>query len=213
VPYGTKKSGRMTQVFNKETGKVYGSHASKKKANKQLAALHTHTNEGTEKGECPQCDIGYHRDCDPDECGCSCHGDQTPITPQDLDAGMSRLRSKLGKAPKMAEIFAIKEAPTTNLAQQVKTATPVAAANVTQQSQKALANQRQTLAGVAKTQGATVKMAKTDVNNPVSNVFVTKPDGSADVLDNTTGQLKPVPGIGQSKPTDPLQNTGIMGTK
>ena len=46
MPYGTRKSGKMTQVFNKKTGKVYGSHSSKAKANKQLAALHIHTNEG-----------------------------------------------------------------------------------------------------------------------------------------------------------------------
>jgi hypothetical protein len=45
MPYGTRKSGKMTQVFNKETGKVYGTHSSKKKANKQLAALHIHTDE------------------------------------------------------------------------------------------------------------------------------------------------------------------------
>jgi len=115
--------------------------------------------------------------------------------------------------PKMSDVFSVREAAQTNLATQMRTATPVTAAKITQQGQDALKNQKQTLQGVSKTQGATVKMGKTDVNNPIANVFVTKPDGSADVLDNTTGQLKPVPGVGTGKPTDPLQNAGVMGTK
>lgn len=49
MPYGTRKKGKMTQVFNKSSGKVYGTHSSKDKANKQLAALHIHTNECDEK--------------------------------------------------------------------------------------------------------------------------------------------------------------------
>jgi hypothetical protein len=115
--------------------------------------------------------------------------------------------------PKMSDVFSVREAAQKNLATQMRTATPVTAAKITQQGQNALKNQTQTLQGVSKTQGATVKMGKTDVNNPIANVFVTKPDGSADVLDSTTGQLKPVPGVGTGKPTDPLQNAGVMGTK
>lgn len=45
MPYGIKKSGSKYQVYNKNTGKVYGKHDSKEKANKQLAALHIHTHE------------------------------------------------------------------------------------------------------------------------------------------------------------------------
>jgi hypothetical protein len=122
-------------------------------------------------------------------------------------------KEKFSKPPGMKEFFSLRETPTANLATQMKTATPVTAAKITQQAQSALKNQQQTLQGVAKTQGATVKMGKTDVNNPIANVFVTKPDGSADVMDATSGQLKPVPGVGQGKPTDPLQNAGVMGTK
>jgi hypothetical protein len=106
----------------------------------------------------------------------------------------------------MTEVFTLREGPI-NLSQQLKTAKPVAPATITQQAQDALKNQKQALQGAAKTQGATVKVSKTDPNNPIANVFVTKPDGSADVLDGQTGQLKPVPGIDQSKP-DPLKNTG-----
>jgi hypothetical protein len=105
-----------------------------------------------------------------------------------------------------------KEVQGNNLIQQMKTATPQPAAKITQQAQDALKNQRQTLQGVAKGQGNIVKQGKTDPNNPVPNTFVVKPDGSADVIDPTTGQLKPVPGIGQGKPVDPMKNTGVMGT-
>lgn len=47
MPYGMRKKGSKTQVYNKESGKVYGSHSSKEKAKKQLAALHIHTNESS----------------------------------------------------------------------------------------------------------------------------------------------------------------------
>lgn len=114
--------------------------------------------------------------------------------------------------PSMAEVFSVHESPQ-NLSQQLKTATPVTAAKITQQAQDALKNQRQTLAGAQKTQGTTIKMGKTDPQNPIANVFVTKPDGSADVMDNSTGQLKPVPGIQQSNPSSPMKNTGVVGTK
>lgn len=49
MPYGKRKSGKMTQVFNKSSGKVYGTHSSEEKANKQLAALHMHTDEAAKK--------------------------------------------------------------------------------------------------------------------------------------------------------------------
>ena len=45
MPYGIKKSGSKYQVYNRNTGKVYGKHDSKEKANKQLTALHIHTHE------------------------------------------------------------------------------------------------------------------------------------------------------------------------
>jgi hypothetical protein len=125
---------------------------------------------------------------------------------------MDQFRSKLGKAPKMTEVFGIHETPI-NLAQQMKTATPIPISKVTQNAQNALKNQKNTLQGVQKTQGTTVKMGKTDVNNPIANIFVTKPDGSADVMDATTGELKPVPQVGQSKPSDPMQNAGVAGMK
>lgn len=48
MPYGTRKSGSKTQVVNKRSGKVYGTHSSKEKARKQLAALHIHTDESAE---------------------------------------------------------------------------------------------------------------------------------------------------------------------
>jgi hypothetical protein len=111
--------------------------------------------------------------------------------------------------PKMTQVF--KEA-LSNLPQQLKTAKPINPATVTQQAQDALQNQRQTMQGVQGTQGAVVKMSKTDQNNPIANVFVQKPDGSADVLDKSTGQLKPVPGIGQNQQQSPMKNSGIMGT-
>ncbi|CAK0743134.1 hypothetical protein CCP1ISM_160014 [Azospirillaceae bacterium] len=45
MPYGVRKNGDKHQVYNKNTGRVYGSHDSKEKANKQLAALHINTDE------------------------------------------------------------------------------------------------------------------------------------------------------------------------
>lgn len=45
MPYTVRKSGKKYKVVNKNTGKVYGTHDSKEKANKQLAALHIHTGE------------------------------------------------------------------------------------------------------------------------------------------------------------------------
>jgi hypothetical protein len=116
------------------------------------------------------------------------------------------------RAPKMESVFRLRESPFNNLAQQLKTATPQPQAKLVQQRQDALSNTRQTLQGVAKQQGNVVKQGKTDPNNPIPNTFVVKPDGSADVLDSTTGQLKPVPGLGGSKPVDPMKNTGVMGT-
>lgn len=114
-------------------------------------------------------------------------------------------------APAMTEVFKVHEGPQ-NLSQQLKTAKPVTAATIDQQAQTALKNQKQALSGAAKQQGTTVKVSKTDASNPIANVFVTKPDGSADVLDSQTGMLKPVPGIDQSKPSSPMQNTGIVGS-
>jgi hypothetical protein len=161
MPYGERKtkSGK-TQVYNKSSGHVYGTHDSKKQANKQLAAIKINTSENY--------------------------------------------------VPRMTEVFSVSEGPQ-NLSQQLKTARPVAPATITQQSQDALKNQKQALQGAAKQQGTTVKVGKTDANNPIANVFVTKPDGSADVLDGQTGMLKPVPGIDQSKPSDPMKNTGVSG--
>lgn len=122
---------------------------------------------------------------------------------------MAKRWSKEEKAmPKMTDVF--KESPS-NLSQQLKTAKPIPPATINQQAQNALQNQKQTLQGVQKTQGAVVKMSKTDPQNPIANVFVQKPDGSADVLDKATGQLKSVPGIGQDQQTGPMKNNGIMG--
>lgn len=45
MPYAVRKSGSKYKVVNKNTGKVYGTHDSKEKANKQLTALHIHTHE------------------------------------------------------------------------------------------------------------------------------------------------------------------------
>lgn len=61
--------------------------------------------------QCAQCEIGFHGRCDPAECGCFCHEEQEPITPQELDAKMKQLRAKLMGPPKMTEVFKIKEAP------------------------------------------------------------------------------------------------------
>jgi hypothetical protein len=44
MPYGVRKSGDKFKVVNKETGRVFGTHSSKEKANKQLAALYIHAN-------------------------------------------------------------------------------------------------------------------------------------------------------------------------
>lgn len=44
MPYGVRKSGDKFKVVNKETGRVFGTHSSKEKANKQLAALYVHAN-------------------------------------------------------------------------------------------------------------------------------------------------------------------------
>ena len=111
--------------------------------------------------------------------------------------------------PKMTDVF--REA-ISNLPNQLKTAQPIAPATINQQAQDALQNQKQTMQGVQKTQGSVVKMSKTDPNNPIANVFVQKPDGSADVLDKSTGQLKPVPGVGQNQTTGPMKNNGVMGS-
>jgi hypothetical protein len=45
MPYAVRKSGDKYKVVNKNTGRVYGTHDSKEKANRQLAALHIHTHE------------------------------------------------------------------------------------------------------------------------------------------------------------------------
>jgi hypothetical protein len=45
MPYAVRKSGDKYKVVNKNTSKVYGTHDSKEKANRQLAALHIHTHE------------------------------------------------------------------------------------------------------------------------------------------------------------------------
>ena len=44
MPYGVRKSGDKFKVVNKETGRVFGTHSSKEKANKQLAALYINAN-------------------------------------------------------------------------------------------------------------------------------------------------------------------------
>jgi len=44
MPYGIRKSGDKYKVVNKETGRVFGTHPSKEKAKKQLAALYVHAN-------------------------------------------------------------------------------------------------------------------------------------------------------------------------
>ena len=45
MPYAVRKSGEKHKVVNKNTGRVYGTHDSQEKANKQLAALHINTGE------------------------------------------------------------------------------------------------------------------------------------------------------------------------
>lgn len=45
MPYAVRKSGDKHKVVNKKTGRVYGTHDSKEKANRQLAALHINTGE------------------------------------------------------------------------------------------------------------------------------------------------------------------------
>jgi hypothetical protein len=42
MPYAIKKSGDDFKVVNKNTGHVFGTHPSKEKAKKQLAALYVH---------------------------------------------------------------------------------------------------------------------------------------------------------------------------
>jgi hypothetical protein len=42
MPYGIRKSGDKFKVVNKETGRVFGTHSTKEKAKKQLAALYIH---------------------------------------------------------------------------------------------------------------------------------------------------------------------------
>jgi hypothetical protein len=44
MPYGVRKSGDNFKVVNKETGRVFGTHSTKEKANKQLAALYINAN-------------------------------------------------------------------------------------------------------------------------------------------------------------------------
>jgi hypothetical protein len=45
MPYAVRKSGEKYKVVNKNTGRVYGTHDSQEKADKQLAALHINTGE------------------------------------------------------------------------------------------------------------------------------------------------------------------------
>ena len=45
MPYTVRKSGEKYKVINKNTGRVYGTHDSQEKADKQLAALHINTGE------------------------------------------------------------------------------------------------------------------------------------------------------------------------
>jgi hypothetical protein len=43
MPYAIRKSGSKWKVVNKETGRVLGTHTSKRKAEKQLSAVYANT--------------------------------------------------------------------------------------------------------------------------------------------------------------------------
>jgi len=45
VPYGIRESNSHYEVYNKETGKVYGKHSNKKKALAQMRAILANTHE------------------------------------------------------------------------------------------------------------------------------------------------------------------------
>lgn len=49
MPYGIRKSGEKFKVVNKETGRVFGTHSTKEKAKKQLAALYIHAHPKNEE--------------------------------------------------------------------------------------------------------------------------------------------------------------------
>lgn len=49
MPYEVRKNGKRWEVFNPDTGKVYGRHASKEKARKQQAALYVNALSEKEK--------------------------------------------------------------------------------------------------------------------------------------------------------------------
>lgn len=44
MPYKKRKKGNKWEVYNPDTGKVYGTHSSEEKADAQIAALYANTN-------------------------------------------------------------------------------------------------------------------------------------------------------------------------
>ena len=124
MPYGTKKVGKMVKVFNKDSGHVYGTHSSKAKANKQIAAIHANTNEDNSKSQFAiQPDpTAYQTYESPDGYHVMVPGgnEQWFRTPKLRDeymkwhmnsTGISKTRAV---APKMSEVFVVKEAPIQN---------------------------------------------------------------------------------------------------
>jgi hypothetical protein len=192
MPYKSKKQAAYMHIHHPDIAKKWDEEGAKveEMSMREIFSTGAELSEEEEK-TCPSCEEDNHHRCRDAWCAC-CKGNS--------------------KTPKMESVFRIKESPFTNLAQQSKVARPVAPSTVTQNAGEVAKNTRQTLQGVAKTQGTIVKQSPTDPQNPIPNTFVQKPDGSTDVLDPTTGQLKPVQATGQNKPSQPMQNTGVMGT-